>query len=69
MKFSTLTGLVASASAVVYPTAIFHGFGDQCRNGGMANFTKEIGDQTGAYSVCIEIGNGAESSIFMDFET
>ena len=54
--------------ATALPTVIFHGFGDQCSNPGMTDFTKEIGQQTGAYAECIEIGDGASSSIFENFE-
>ena len=68
MKFSALIGAAAAADATVYPTAIFHGFGDQCSNSGMSNFTKDIATETGAYSVCVEIGNGASSSIFEEFD-
>jgi palmitoyl-protein thioesterase len=34
----------------------------------MAQFTTDIGTETGAYAVCIEIGNGATSSIFEEFD-
>ena len=68
MKFSSLLALVGAAQADVFPTVIFHGFGDQCSNEGMANFTKDIATETGAYAECIEIGDGASSSIFEDFE-
>jgi palmitoyl-protein thioesterase len=47
---------------------IFHGFGDQCSNPGMERITKAIADQTGAYAECIEIGSGATTSIFENFE-
>lgn len=60
---------LATPSNDAYPTVIFHGFGDACGNPGMAEFTKEIADQTGAHAECIEIGNGAETSIFENFET
>ena len=66
MKFLAISGLLASASAVL-PTVVFHGFGDQCSNSGMADFTKQIADGTGAYAECVEIGNGAETSIFENF--
>ena len=70
MKFTYLTSplLISSISAQVYPTAIFHGFGDQCSNAGMKSFTKTIAEETGAYAECIEIGNGSSSSIFEDFQ-
>jgi palmitoyl-protein thioesterase len=34
----------------------------------MAQFTKDLASETGAYAECIEIGDGASSSIFEDFE-
>ena len=42
MKFASIAALAGVTSAEVYPTAIFHGFGDQCSNSGMNNFTKDI---------------------------
>jgi len=51
-----------------YPTVVFHGFGDQCSNEGMADFTKEIASGVGTYAECVEIGNGASDSIYMNFE-
>lgn len=66
MKYATLAALIGTSSAV--PTAIFHGFGDACANPGMSQVTKEIGEQMGDHAECIEIGNGAMSSIFEDFE-
>lgn len=68
MKFKYLAALIGATSAEVLPTVIFHGFGDACGNPGMKSFTKEIQDQTGAHAECIEIGNGAMSSIFENFE-
>lgn len=49
------------------PTAIFHGFGDQCINPGMKDFAKDIAEQTDAYAICVEVGNGAETSFFTNF--
>jgi hypothetical protein len=54
MKSFAFGCLLASACALetfdsttkAVPTAIFHGLGDQCKNGGMENFTKEIADGT-----------------------
>jgi palmitoyl-protein thioesterase len=63
------SALLASAAIAAVPTAIFHGMGDACRHRGMKNFTKEIGDQTGAYSECVEVGNGGETSLFENFMT
>lgn len=62
-----LTVMLAVASATA-PVAIFHGLGDACSNPGMSQITKHIGEQLGATAKCIEIGSGAESSIFMNFE-
>jgi palmitoyl-protein thioesterase len=59
--------LVAAVSAV--PTAIFHGMGDACHHRGMKNFTSEIGEGTGDYSACVEVGNGSLTSLFENFET
>lgn len=56
-----MAGVAAASTAL--PTAIFHGLGDACKNSGMKNFTKEIADGTGAYAACLEVGNGAETSI------
>ena len=74
IKQLVLSLLLAGSSAlqtsnIALPTVIFHGFGDACENPGMANFTKEIGEGTGAYATCIEIGNGASTSIWENFET
>jgi palmitoyl-protein thioesterase len=33
----------------------------------MAKLTKELGEKTGDYSVCVEIGNGSVTSLAMDF--
>lgn len=57
---------VAAVSAV--PTAIFHGLGDCCIYPGMHNFTKQIGEDTGDYSHCVEVGNGSVTSMFTNFE-
>ena len=59
--------LAASVSAV--PTAIFHGLGDACIFPGMHHFTKQIGEGTGDYAKCLEVGNGSITSMtdnFMD---
>ena len=50
-----------------YPTVVFHGFGDACGNDGMAGFTRDIASGTGTYAECVEIGNGASSSIYENF--
>jgi hypothetical protein len=58
---------VFSESLSRIPTAIFHGFGDECDNYGMQKFTDSIANQTGAYAVCIEIGWGSLTSIMDNF--
>lgn len=71
-QVSTLVLLSLSlinTSATVVPTAIFHGMGDACHHRGMKQFTKEIGEKTGAYSACIEVGSGSITSLFENFET
>ncbi len=50
------------------PTAIFHGMGDSCYYPGMWEFTTEIGELTGAYATCIEIGWGTVTSILESFD-
>jgi len=50
------------------PTAVFHGLGDQCVNPGMHDFARELGLGTGAYSHCVEVGNGSETSFFGNFQ-
>jgi len=74
MKSFALACIAATAVAVAVtdtavPTAIFHGLGDACANPGMKHFTEEIQKGTGQYAVCVEVGNGAETSIFSNFET
>jgi palmitoyl-protein thioesterase len=77
MKSFAMACIAASAAATqlpdlkasAVPTAIFHGLGDACANPGMIHFTKEIADGTAADAVCLEVGNGAETSIFTNFET
>lgn len=65
-----VAALVASAvlSATPAPVLIFHGLGDMCINPGMSRITKEIGDTLGTTAACIEIGNGALTSFFEEFE-
>jgi len=50
------------------PTAIFHGFGDECNFPGMSDFASLIGEKTGSYAACVEIGSGSLTSIFENFE-
>ena len=66
MKGFTAAVLAATATAV--PTAIFHGLGDACIYPGMHSFTKKIGEGTGDYAKCVEVGNGSLTSIFENFE-
>jgi hypothetical protein len=69
------SGLVLGTSAMIslaaetpIPTAIFHGFGDECNFPGMEGFVEYIANKTGSYAACIEIGSGSVSSIFENFE-
>ena len=55
------------------PTAVFHGFGDECNFPGMWEFTWELSQGTGAYAECVEIGGdgigeGSLTSIFSSFK-
>jgi len=52
----------------VAPIAVFAGFGDDCNNPGMKRFTQHFGTALNTTAKCIAIGNGASSSIFMNFE-
>ena len=65
---SRFTAALLASSAVAVPTAIFHGLGDACIYPGMHQFTKEIGEGTGDFAKCVEIGNGSLTSMFKDFE-
>ncbi len=58
----------ATFSQAAVPTAIFHGLGDMCIYPGMHEFTNTIGNLTGAYARCVEIGMGSVTSIFENFE-
>jgi hypothetical protein len=65
------TALEADTKAV--PTAIFHGFGDECNFPGMWEFSWEIGQGTGAHAECVEIGgdgigDGSLTSVFSSFK-
>ena len=62
------TAAVLAATATAIPTAIFHGLGDACIYPGMHSFTKKIGEGTGDYAKCVEVGNGSLTSIFENFE-
>ena len=60
-------------AAKVVPTAVFHGFGDECNFPGMYEFTWELQDGTGAHVECIEIGGdgigeGSLTSVFSSFK-
>ena len=65
--FIVSAALAVAEAKKALPTAVFHGLGDQCVNPSMHNFAKEIGDLTGAYSHCVEVGNGSETSFFGNF--
>ena len=67
LLLSALSATLA-LSEVKIPTVIFHGMGDACDNYGMAKFVKSIENQVGTYTVCIEVGSGALTSIFDNFE-
>lgn len=49
------------------PVVLFHGLGDACKNRGFNRVTQTIGKSLDTYSVCIEIGNGGETSFFKNF--
>lgn len=66
-SFAAVAFLGAVVSAKHTPTAIFHGLEDQCINPGMHNFAREVSEKTGAYAKCVEVGNGAETSLFGNF--
>ncbi|CAM9409529.1 unnamed protein product [Heterosigma akashiwo] len=68
MAFSTLIQPSHQQESVVVPTAIFHGMGDSCSNSGMNQIAEMVANGTGAYAECIEIGNGAFTSIFQSFK-
>ena len=61
--------LLVQLSLGAVPTAIFHGMGDACHHRGMKSFTSEIGEKTGAYAACIEVGSGSLTSLFTNFES
>ena len=63
-----LLSISVTQSFQAVPTAIFHGMGDACKHRGMKQFTNEIGQKTGSYAACVEVGSGSSSSIFMNFE-
>ena len=74
-KMKTISSLVLLALLSVgssvngaVPTAIFHGLGDACHHRGMKDFTDRIADGTGAIAKCVEVGLGAPTSIFDNFE-
>jgi palmitoyl-protein thioesterase len=45
------------------PTVIFHGIGQQCSEELLANLVEEINLGTNSHTECIEIGNGARTSV------
>lgn len=65
----TFTAALLAASATAIPTAIFHGLGDACIYPGMKSFTKQIGEGTGDFAKCVEVGNGSLTSIFKNMES
>jgi hypothetical protein len=68
MKSLAISLFATAVTADKIPNAIFHGLGDSCSHGGMAGFAEDINLETGAYSKCLEIGNGSETSVFMNME-
>jgi palmitoyl-protein thioesterase len=63
MRILVIVALLTLAASVD-PVVLFHGMGDQCKNTGMNGFTELIGKELNTYSVCIEVGNGAMTSLF-----
>lgn len=68
LKLLVFTLAIATTfSTEALPTAIFHGLGDACRNEGMKQITRKIGELMGAHTECIDSAAGLES-IMMNFE-
>ena len=65
MKKSFMLLALGQASAVV-PTAYFHGMHDDCKNNEV--LTQVMSEDLGAPVECIEIGNGIETSMIMQFK-
>ena len=55
-------------AAATPPVVLFHGLGDACKNKGFSRITQTIGKSLETYSVCLEIGNGGETSFFKNFK-
>lgn len=55
-----LIAILSMASAHNIPTVIFHGLNDNCQNN--LELTKMIELKTGSPAICIEIGNGVETT-------
>jgi len=73
LKSSSFTALYLSfllfQISKAFPTAIFHGMGDQCSNSGMKEIENIIQKGTSDHAECIEIGNGAVTSLFTNFQS
>ncbi|CAA7022364.1 unnamed protein product [Microthlaspi erraticum] len=51
--------------SISVPFILFHGFQDQCSNGGVRSFTQLLRNLSGSSGSCLEIGNGEEDSASM----
>jgi len=70
MKFLASLALVAAVASAddQLPIAVFHGMGDACIYPGMHSFAKQLGKKVGAYSKCVEVGNGTITSLLDSFD-
>jgi len=53
--------VAASTAHTNYPSAVTHGMGDSCFNGGMKQITALIGNVSHQYAVCVPTGNNVVS--------
>ena len=68
IRIITILVIVSFCLASTPPVVLFHGLGDACKNRGFSRITQTIGKSLETYSVCIEIGNGGETSFFKNFK-